>query len=239
MEQDAQKLTSALADPTRFSIYQFVTNKRNPVTVHEVAEHFKIHPNVARLHLTKLEDVNLLQSVSDKSGKGGRPSRLYSLSQQVISLQFPPRDYQLLADIAIETLVSLGEAGEQGLVRMGRRMGVEAAKRAMAKTNIDLEQVTQEDLMDSIFQLVVAQGLQPDIEQINESTYRFRVYNCTFSEVAKRYPNAVCKMHNALLEGIFEAYFGEIELVEEEKMHAGCQACSYRVVRIPPISHPS
>lgn len=233
MDCDTQKLTSALADPTRFSIYQYVSANKESVSVQEVAEQFGIHPNVARLHLTKLEDVVLLQSVSDKSGKGGRPSRLYSLSDHVISLQFPPRDYQLLADIAIETLLSLGEAGETALIKMGHRIGMEMAKRAMDEYPLDPKTAPFDETMEHINRLVVAQGLKPDVEKVSVDCLRFRVYNCTFSETAKRFPDSVCKMHNALLTGIFEAYFGNIELQEEESMQSGCKSCNYTVIRIP------
>lgn len=232
MDNDAQRITSALADATRFSIYQHVAASKCPVTVQEIADHFAIHPNVARLHLSKLEDVDLLQSISDKSGKGGRPSRLYSLSDQVVSLQFPPRDYQLLADIAIESLLSLGEAGEAALIKMGHRMGKEMAKRAMTQYPINRDEATMEEILDHINRVVVAQGLKPEIELTEADRIRFRVYNCTFSETAKRFSNSVCKMHNALLAGIFEAYFGEIELKEEDSMLKGCRSCNYSVIRL-------
>ncbi|USG67534.1 helix-turn-helix domain-containing protein [Brevibacillus ruminantium] len=233
MECDAQKLTSALADSTRFSIYQYVSNRIEPVTVQEIAEHFSIHPNVARLHLTKLEDVRLLSSSSDKSGKGGRPSRLYTLSDHVVSLQFPPRDYRLLADIAIESLLSLGEAGEAALINMGHRMGKEMAKRAIKEYPLLKETASLSEKLDHINRLVIAQGLKPDIEALPDGQLRFRVYNCTFSESAKRFPNSVCKMHNALLTGIFETYFGNIELREDESMLSGCRSCNYTVIHLP------
>ncbi|WHX28970.1 helix-turn-helix domain-containing protein [Brevibacillus agri] len=231
MDQDAQKLTSALADPTRFSIYQFVAYSKEPITVQDVADHFAIHPNVARLHLTKLEDVNLLTAVSDKSGKGGRPSRLYSLSEQVVSLQFPPRDYQLLADIAIESLLSLGEAGEAALIHMGYRIGTEMAKRAIVQSGLNLQTATLEEKLHLIHRLVVAQGLRPDIEKLEDGKLRFRVNNCTFSDTAKKYPSAVCQMHNALLMGIFETYLGNIELREDDSMIRGCKSCNYTVIQ--------
>ncbi|RNB90897.1 transcriptional regulator [Brevibacillus nitrificans] len=231
MDCDAQKLTSALADPTRFSIYQYVAYSKDPITVTDVAEHFSIHPNVARLHLTKLEDVHLLSAVSDKSGKGGRPSRLYSLSDQVVSLQFPPRDYQLLADIAIESLLSLGEAGEAALIKMGYRIGTEMAKRAVAKSGLKLATATMEEKLSHIQRLVVAQGLKPDIEPLTNGVLRFRVNNCTFSETAKKHPASVCQMHNALLMGIFETYLGKIELREDESMIGGCKSCNYTVIQ--------
>ena len=102
MEQTL-KITNVLSDPTRYYIYQYITKKHHEVTVQEIADTFNIHPNVARLHLSKLEDINMLTSETKKTGKGGRPSRLYRLSEEVIQLNFPFRDYQLLAKIAIET----------------------------------------------------------------------------------------------------------------------------------------
>ena len=49
----------------------------------------------------------MLKSETKKTGKGGRPSRLYVLSEDVIQLQFPFRDYQLLARIAFNFYLAL------------------------------------------------------------------------------------------------------------------------------------
>lgn len=235
MDNGAYKLTTALSDPTRFSIYQYVAKQKKTVTVQEIAERFSIHPNVARLHLCKLEDVNLLQSASGKSGKGGRPSRLYSLSDQVVSLQFPPRDYQMIADIAIESLLSLGAAGEAALIRMGRRFGEEAAKRALQESEITTDPLTFEEKLESLQRLMVTQGLYPELELLPNGEIRFHVSNCTFLEMAKKYPNIICKLHNAMLEGIFAVYFGDIELREQKSMLDCCQTCSYVVNRLSSV----
>lgn len=108
MEQTL-KITNVLSDPTRYYIYQYITKRHQEVTVQEIADNFNIHPNVARLHLSKLEDVNMLISETKKTGKGGRPSRLYRLSDDVIQLNFPFRDYQMLAKITMESMLSLSE----------------------------------------------------------------------------------------------------------------------------------
>lgn len=68
MEQ-ALKITGVLSDPTRYYIYKYISQKHNYVTVQEIADEFNIHPNVARLHLSKLEDVNMLKSETKKLGK--------------------------------------------------------------------------------------------------------------------------------------------------------------------------
>ncbi|MED3059959.1 transcriptional regulator, partial [Bacillus thuringiensis] len=47
MEQ-ALKITGVLADPTRYYIYKYISQKHSYVTVQEIADEFDIHPNVAR-----------------------------------------------------------------------------------------------------------------------------------------------------------------------------------------------
>ena len=47
-------ITSAFGDPTRRAVYLFVRESDNGATAAQVAEHFNLHPNVARHHLDKL-----------------------------------------------------------------------------------------------------------------------------------------------------------------------------------------
>lgn len=68
MEQTL-KITNVLSDPTRYYIYQYITKRHKDVTVQEIADNFSIHPNVARLHLSKLEDVNMLVSEQKNKAK--------------------------------------------------------------------------------------------------------------------------------------------------------------------------
>ncbi|RKD24079.1 transcriptional regulator [Ammoniphilus oxalaticus] len=232
MDTETLKLTGVLADPTRFSIYQYVVKSHRQVTVQEIAENFEIHPNVARLHLTKLEDVSLLNSCSEKTGRGGRPSRLYSISEQVVNLQFPPRDYQLLAEIAIDTLVSLGDEGQRALGEMGRRFGNEAARRAIENERVNLD-ASAETKLGHIERLIFAQGLNPELELIDDGTIKFRVHNCTFKETAQKMPDSICQMHQTFLRGMFETFFGDITLIEENSIMGGCKSCDYTIIKLP------
>lgn len=68
MEQTL-RITNVLSDPTRYYIYQYISKQHQEVTVQEIADGFNIHPNVARLHLSKLEDVNMLVSETKKQVK--------------------------------------------------------------------------------------------------------------------------------------------------------------------------
>ncbi|OIJ20272.1 transcriptional regulator [Anaerobacillus alkalidiazotrophicus] len=235
MEHQTLKITGVLSDPTRFSIYQYVTKQHRDVTVQEIADAFEIHANVARLHLTKLEDVNMLISETKKTGKGGRPSRFYRLSDEVVSLQFPYRDYQKLSEIAIDTLLSLGSIGEKALTETGRKYGYESARTYLQALDLSLSDLENKEKLNHIKTVALQQGLNPEMHY-NEETHEvnFRIYNCTFKElVPDRAP--ICKMHQALIHGFFDYFFGEIDLNKESFMSEGIDYsfCSYKTLVLP------
>ncbi|OLO42876.1 transcriptional regulator [Alkalihalophilus pseudofirmus] len=232
MEQQTLKITSVLSDPTRFSIYQFVTKRHGDVTVQEIADQFNIHANVARLHLTKLEDVNMVVSETKKTGKGGRPSRFYRLSDEVVSLQFPYRDYQRLADMCLETLASFGEEGKEALKKIGYRFGKETAQTFLLRLNRNLEDLQDEEKVKYIENIATNQGLNPEISYNKEERQvSFKIFNCTFKEVIQNHSVVLCSLHYSLLLGIFEYFFGQVILKEEQSMKdRDCIACSYTTI---------
>ncbi len=235
MEHQTLKITGVLSDPTRFSIYQYITKQHRDVTVQEIADAFEIHANVARLHLTKLEDVNMLISETKKTGKGGRPSRFYRLSDEVVSLQFPYRDYQKLSEIAIDTLLNLGEVGEQALIQTGRKFGYVSAKAYLQSLDLKLDLLTNEAKLNHIKTIALHQGLNPEMHYDKETNeVNFRIYNCTFKElVSDRKP--ICQMHHALINGFFDYFFNEIDLEKNGNMYDNIDYnfCSYTTLILP------
>ncbi|WP_318508422.1 helix-turn-helix transcriptional regulator [Bacillus sp. T3] len=230
MEQTL-KITNVLSDPTRYYIYQYITKRHQEVTVQEIADSFNIHPNVARLHLSKLEDVNMLISETKKTGKGGRPSRLYRLSDDVIQLNFPFRDYQLLANIAMQTMFSLGEEGKKALYLTGKRFGAELIEQEIASQHQISDELTFEQKLNIIKSAATMAGFYPDFEANEDhSKIYFEIFNCPFKEVAIDHKETVCNMHYQFLKGMFESLFTSIELVEKENLINGCNACSYQAL---------
>ena len=65
--ENTLKITSTLADPTRLSIYQYMVQYQKDVSVQDIANHFHIHPNVARPHLSKLEEATVITSQLNKT----------------------------------------------------------------------------------------------------------------------------------------------------------------------------
>lgn len=227
MEQTL-KITNVLADPTRYHIYEYITKKHKKVSVQEIAEAFNIHPNVARLHLTKLEDVNMIVSETQKTGKGGRPSRLYRLSDKVIQLHFPFRDYQLLSKIAIQTMAKLGDVGKQALYETGKNFGKELVAQRIPHDQ-SVQELTFAEKAEIVKEAAEAAGLYPTFEyNEKEGKIYLQVFNCPFKEIAFQEPEIICQMHYAFLQGMFEVLFPNVEIVEMENIMKGCNYCSYR-----------
>lgn len=220
------KLTNVLSDPTRFSIYQYITKIHTQVTVQEIAEEFDIHPNVARLHLTKLEDVNMLISETQKTGKGGRPSRLYRLSDELVQIQFPFRDFQLLAKIAIDTLMRLGDAGKDALYQTGKKLGKELVNQHL-KNNTSESNLSFEAKLAILKESASMLGFYPELDyNEDQNKIYFQINNCPFKEVASAEED-ICNMHHQYINGMFESLFENVELIEKENMLDGCSTCSY------------
>ncbi|WP_088104696.1 helix-turn-helix transcriptional regulator [Halalkalibacter urbisdiaboli] len=232
MKQDTLKITNVLSDPTRFSIYEYITKKREGVTVSEIAEEFSIHSNVARLHLTKLEDVSMIISELKKTGKGGRPSRFYLLSDKVIHLQFPYRDFQRLAQLSLEALADLGDEGLKALKQVGYKYGFESAEFYVRQKNLEVTQLSVQEKANCIEEIATNQGLNPEIEYVEgKEEIHFTIHNCTFKELIHIHPVSLCSMHHELFNGIFSYFFGKSNLKEEILMNdSSSHACSYSKV---------
>lgn len=231
MEQKTLKITNVLSDPTRFSIYQYICKRHNDVTVQEIAEYFGIHANVARLHLTKLEDVKMLVSDTKKTGKGGRPSRYYRLSDEVISLQFPFRDYRALAEICLHSLLEFGDEGLKVLNKIAYKFGQETAESYVLRTGINLEALTNDEKLEHIAIISRNQGLNSEIQyNSDDRKASFTIYNCIFKELLKDYADSLCTIHRSMLLGIFEYFLGNVKLEGDEMIATGCDRCSYTTV---------
>ncbi|TCT26959.1 putative ArsR family transcriptional regulator [Melghiribacillus thermohalophilus] len=221
------RLTNVLNDQTRLNIYEYIMKKHDEVTVQEIAREFHIHPNVARLHLSKLEEVNMIISQTRKTGKGGRPYRVYRLSDHVIELYFPFRDYQLLAKIALETLASLGTAGDEALARTGKRFGQEMIQRLYDEQ--EEKTLTTNQKMNLLKEASVMLGLNPEFYyDEEEKSVVMKIFNCPFKELANEHSLILCNMHANFIRGMFDVLFEHFELKESENMFSGCDACTYQ-----------
>src|SRR3977135_682595 len=100
-------VTSAFGDPTRRDIYLFVRSAPEGAKAAEVAEHFDLHPNVARHHLEKLASGSYLDVELERHVSAGRPSKRYPAAPSGKPLSSPPKRDDLLATLLARALEKL------------------------------------------------------------------------------------------------------------------------------------
>jgi predicted ArsR family transcriptional regulator len=201
-----QQLTAVLADATRYRIYRSIVERpRDEVTVADVAELFGLHPNVARMHLGKLEGAGLLQTSLRKGAGGGRPAKLYRLSDTVSTIALPPRRYDLLAGLALEALAQTTEVDATVRIckEIGRRRGTQ-----ILVAGGELAAGRRDTIAETIIGLADETGMVPVVDWDGDGL-TIEIRNCIFKELSTPQPDLVCAMHHAYLEGVIEALSGD------------------------------
>jgi len=74
-DDSATRTAKVLSLPTRAAILSLLL-RSGAKTVKEIADHFKIHPNVARAHLDLMTEAGFLATETRRRGKG-RPAKVY------------------------------------------------------------------------------------------------------------------------------------------------------------------
>jgi predicted ArsR family transcriptional regulator len=227
LEREHQ-LSVVLADETRYRIYRSIAEQpRETVTVADVARRFGLHPNVARMHLSKLEQAGLLATGLRKTQGGGRPARLYSMSGQVSSLTVPPRRYDLLSTLALAALAQRGS--DRDVVHICRDAGKAEGRRHLAEQGRPRGS-SRKTSADLVRRVAEQQGLLPEVHWDGDEL-DVQVRNCVFAEVAATRPDLVCSMHRAFFEGLVDAVVGEVRdvhVVDDASISRGAEACELR-----------
>jgi predicted ArsR family transcriptional regulator len=224
LEREHQ-LSVVLADETRYRIYRSIAEQpHDVVTVAEVAERFGLHPNVARMHLGKLEQAGLLATGLRKTKGGGRPARLYTLSGQVSSFDVPPRRYDLLSSLALTALSQRGS--DEDVLGICRDAGRAEGRRYVAEQGKP-KSSGKKSSADLVRRVAEQQGLLPEVRWEGEHL-NVRVRNCVFQEIAALRPDLVCPMHRAFFEGVVDAVVGRVRgvhVVDDASISRGASAC--------------
>jgi predicted ArsR family transcriptional regulator len=226
----ALDLTGALADPTRYGIYQVIVEAAGePLTVIQVADRFNLHPNVARMHLRKLVDVSLVRADTRKSKGGGRPARIYRLSNQGANLQFPPRDYRTLAALALQAVTAQDGDPADALELAGTEFGREEGRRGLKRDDLDPKHCSLDQVLESLSSTLVLLGLFPRIERQADGHIDFEIRNCVYRELSAQFPGLVCRLHTAVLRGMLEEYLLGMQVEAKAPTSTDDSSCSFLV----------
>jgi predicted ArsR family transcriptional regulator len=209
--EEVGALASSLGDTTRRGIYISVREAPEPVTVAHIASLFDLHPNVARHHLDRLVADGWLQVThrrrNDRRGPGaGRPAKHYEPTGKEVSLQFPARRYDLLAELLCRVVQRVAP---DTAPRIAEEVGEEYGRELAAQIGLP-----EDSGFDVAVQAVAAtmMGMGFDTHaQPNARTLLTR--SCPFGDTATNHPALVCKLDQGIVRGLLGATHQSTEVL--------------------------
>jgi predicted ArsR family transcriptional regulator len=225
-------LTNAFGDPTRREIYLFVRDATTGVTATGVAEHFALHPNVARHHLEKLTSGGYLTvEIAGADGEGGtrpagRPSKRYRASElEGGPLALPLRHDDVLANLLARALDALGP--EQAETLAGD-VGYEYGRVLADRMDPTAGHRTARNAISAVADALTAHGFAA--HAVSDGNQLSIVSECCpFGETAQRYPHVVCALDRGMIRGMLAGLYGETTPHFESSRPDGADHCVARV----------
>jgi predicted ArsR family transcriptional regulator len=180
---------TALVDPSRRALYDYVRRAGHPVSREEAADAARMSRGLAAFHLDKLVEAGLLrawyEAPAGRPRGRGRAPKVYEATAEGIAVTIPERRYQLIAEILADAVADDPADAEHGAERHARRRGhaIGAALRAEHGA----------DLIGALARL----GFEPE-----RTADRVLLHNCPFHALATRHTGLVCGLNHAFLTGL-------------------------------------
>lgn len=210
----AQKNLTLELQPTRRKIL-LALKKSGGMTAAELSELLGMTSMGVRRHLTTLERDGLVMFDSQQRGLG-RPSYLYQLTERADALF--PRTYHILTN---ELLGYLPEEDLEQIFarRLERRIRLGRAR---------LAGLSFHERVAELARVLDEEGYFAEWEQVDDSTYVVREFNCAIHEVAYRYRQACATEFEFI-----RAMLPEATVTRDDYLMSGASACSYRIIHQP------
>jgi|TARA_B100000959_G_scaffold265301_1_gene306673 predicted ArsR family transcriptional regulator len=216
-------ITGAFGDPTRRDIFLFTRERPGGATATETAEHFDLHPNVARHHLDKLAAGGYLEiAVEHRDGaSAGRPSKHYRSANPSAPLELPiPRD-DLLISMLGRALAMLPDGQAE---QMAEEVGAEVG-RSMAES-IGPEEIQRSfrSAMQVVADALTAHGFAARAVRAGEDQLRIVSEHCPFGGAPIEYP-VICAVDRGLVRGMLSALYGDATTDLSSSLPMGDAVC--------------
>lgn len=222
-------ITSAFGDPTRRSIYLFARDHHSGVTAAQVAEHFSLHPNVARHHLDKLAAGGYVEVAVERTegGGAGRPSKHYRAAADATPLEFPVRSDDLVLSLLGKSLSMLPPAQAEAMaeevgIEYGRTMAL-GLRDANAVGDHTDPQLSFRSALHTVADALTAHGFAAHADQRHN---QLRIVNnhCPFGDVAIDNP-VICAVDRGMVKGMLKALYGDTDPSIESSLAQGDHVC--------------
>ncbi len=183
---------SALDEPTRRRLYEFVCSSAEPVSRDDAAEALGIARKSVAFHLDKLAEAGLLDTGFGRRGLrrgpgAGRPAKLYRRADRSFTVQLPDRSYALAGHLfaqAIDDAAQSGTSPRSALARNATELGEQIGATAGRST-------------DELIAALERCGYEP---RLDDGT--IILANCPFHELAEEHTELVCAMNLDLVTGV-------------------------------------
>ena len=192
---------SALGDPVRRRLYDYVVAADAPVGREAAARGGGVPLHSARFHLDRLVEAGLLEvsyaRLGGRSGPGaGRPSKLYRRAGVEFAVSLPPRSYDLVGAV-LAAAVERGLDGDE--LPMALREEAQANGRAVGSSYDGAGPAVTGDELDRVAGALGGAGFEPHREHDEVA-----LHNCPFDALARDHTELVCGVNLYFVTGVLE-----------------------------------
>lgn len=185
-------VVSALDEPARRRLYDYVCGRGVPVSRDEAAKAVGMPRATAAFHLDRLAEVGLLTvEFSRRTGRrgpgAGRPAKLYRRGDREITIALPERSYELAGQLLAQALEDTSDDGASARSHLARRADEFGRVVGSAADESDAE----------LLSVLAEWGFEPRREGTD-----IVLANCPFHALARRHTDLVCGMNHDLIGGI-------------------------------------
>ncbi len=199
----------------------FYLKARGPGSADAIARYFEMTTVGARQHLTKLQELKLVQYTSH--GKSvGRPKRLWELTPKAQS-RFPDTHSQLSLEMITSVRDLFGEEGLDKIIRKRERDSLARYKNQLSN------QQGLRPKVKKLAELRSEEGYMADIEKCEQGGYLLVENHCPICAAASECQNFCRSELN-----IFRKALGKDYQVERlDYLLDGARRCSYQIIERP------
>jgi predicted ArsR family transcriptional regulator len=226
------RLSKALGEETRFAIFRAIAAAESPLTVRDLVEKFGMHHSAIRIHLTRLEEADLIVSRTLRHpGVVGRPRLVYLPNPTVTTFTLPPRNYELLARVAIE-YAAAGVNGVSAPEDFGTTWGQAYVRDSRIGYPLPLA-----DALPALVVELRALGGSPELLDLDGDGYALIEHNCLFGDVSKSHQPVVCLLHQGLARGMLQELASEaFQWTSRSTLAAGADHCHIDIQPTSPFA---
>lgn len=198
-------LHRALASTSRMQILRLLY--RGPASVEEIAKKLNLQTITIRHHLQALMEAGILECHEQRSGTAGRPRAYYNIVKAPASTSFPKRQYQILSESLINTL--LEEIGIDRTKALLKKIGIgmgEAAVRSLESAHNIKSWSLKDYAKYLVGEFLQEEGAEPETLEATNDKITYRLHNCLFQELSVKLPEIMCDtLHESFHEGVSKA----------------------------------